>query len=502
MRRLLKIGHERLGVLTAIIESSAFIVGMFVASIMSPLISGVVYLPFTAFMSTGYVALGVCGYIGGLYQGVTPFDCRSTLLRSSVSTLLLTTGALELGIATPPAAALMAQTLTILVVSMAAVVATAKRLSSQLHGFTKSTVPVRFNSGELEPEPVDVELAIPEMLRKRVILVTDRWAARAKGYPTLYEHQDYHSLAPVKNSVMVCSRIDLDPVPESASQNCVAIDVFEAAVINSEQIVKRAHACAAFTAIIDVEHQTPVLLRTILLLRYSGIEVLTKQDFIEQRTGALAPTADPARRLAVAGVLGVSRFTLWGKRIMDLVLAVTSLVLLFPLMVAVALAVRLDSPGPIIYRQIRVGRHGKPFSMLKFRSMSPDAERDGQARWASRGDDRITRVGRLFRRFRLDELPQLVNVLRGDMSLVGPRPERPEFVKQLAAAIPAYELRHVLRPGLTGWAQINYPYGASIEDARRKLGFDLYYIRESGVGIDLFILARTLRVVLLGEGAR
>jgi exopolysaccharide biosynthesis polyprenyl glycosylphosphotransferase len=172
-----------------------------------------------------------------------------------------------------------------------------------------------------------------------------------------------------------------------------------------------------------------------------------------------------------------------------------------PLMVLVALLVRLDSPGPILYRQERVGLGGKPFTLLKFRSMRANAEARGPA-WAQQRDPRVTRVGSFMRRTRMDELPQLINILRGEMSFIGPRPERPHFVEQLAQAIPFYRERARVKPGLTGWAQVNYPYGASVEDARAKLSYDLYYVRNRSPLLDILILLSTVRVILFQEGAR
>ena len=196
------------------------------------------------------------------------------------------------------------------------------------------------------------------------------------------------------------------------------------------------------------------------------------------------------------------RFGVLAKRALDLSVSLVLLVLTFPLMLMVALAVKLDSPGPVLYRQRRVGLHGRVFTLLKFRSMRADAEAGGTPRWAARKDDRVTRVGRLIRSTRIDELPQLLNVLTGDMSLVGPRPERPHFVEQLTAVIPFYAERARVKPGITGWAQVKYPYGASVEDAREKLSFDLYYLKNRGLLLDLLILISTFRVILFREGAR
>ena len=172
-----------------------------------------------------------------------------------------------------------------------------------------------------------------------------------------------------------------------------------------------------------------------------------------------------------------------------------------PVMVMAGTMIALESRGPVIYRQERVGRGGRPFTVLKFRSMAQDAEKDG-ARWAAVNDSRITRVGRLLRRTRIDELPQLLNVIRGEMSFVGPRPERPEFVAMLTEQIPFYAVRHSVKPGLTGWAQVRYSYGATIEQSVKKLEYDLYYVKNHTLFLDLVILLETVRVVLLGEGAR
>ena len=190
------------------------------------------------------------------------------------------------------------------------------------------------------------------------------------------------------------------------------------------------------------------------------------------------------------------------KRAADLSVACALLAFTLPLMMMVLLAIKLDSPGPVFYRQERVGLGGRRFTLLKFRSMRQDAEADGRPVWAAVEDDRITRVGRFIRCMRIDELPQLFNVLCGEMSMVGPRPERPHFVDQLGAIIPSYHDRHTVLPGITGWAQISYPYGASIEDARQKLRYDLDYIANHRLVLDLKILVATVGVVIGRIGAR
>ena len=188
------------------------------------------------------------------------------------------------------------------------------------------------------------------------------------------------------------------------------------------------------------------------------------------------------------------------KRLSDILSSLLLLIFAAPIMVLTMIAIRLDSAGPVIYRQPRVGLGGRIFMCLKFRSMRVDAEEDGVARWASKRDTRITRVGSFIRKTRIDELPQLFSVLTGQMSLVGPRPERPSFVDQLKTSIPFYELRHSVKPGITGWAQVRYHYGGSLEDARRKHQFDLYYVKNNSLFLDLLVLVETVSVVLFHEG--
>jgi exopolysaccharide biosynthesis polyprenyl glycosylphosphotransferase len=184
------------------------------------------------------------------------------------------------------------------------------------------------------------------------------------------------------------------------------------------------------------------------------------------------------------------------KRLTDVCLALVGLTLAAPIMLCVALVIKLDSPGPVLFKQVRVGRGGKPFQIVKFRSMRQDAEASTGAVWARSGDARITRTGRLLRKSRVDEIPQLWNILVGDMSFVGPRPERPEFDEQLEREIPFYRARRAVRPGLTGWAQVSYGYGNTLLDALRKVEYDLYYIKHESLYLDLLILLRTVAVVL------
>ena len=190
------------------------------------------------------------------------------------------------------------------------------------------------------------------------------------------------------------------------------------------------------------------------------------------------------------------------KRVLDSLLALVVLILTIPLFIIVAIAVKLESPGPIFYSQERVGRYNKPFHIYKFRSMVTDAEKGNSPVWAKKNDSRITRVGQFIRKTRLDELPQLWNILKGEMSFVGPRPERPVFVKELEEKIPFYSQRHIVKPGLTGWAQIRYEYGASIEDALKKLEYDLYYVKNMSIFLDIMTIMETVHVVLFRKGSR
>ena len=229
--------------------------------------------------------------------------------------------------------------------------------------------------------------------------------------------------------------------------------------------------------------------------------------------GAAMPAAAPPTRavdleLLPEGWLATARATCEGRfknaahRGFDLAGALALLVFTLPVLLLAALAIKLDSPGPVFYRQERVGRGGRTFMLVKFRSMVVDAEAGGRPQWASRADPRVTRVGRFLRLTRIDEVPQVLNVLRGDMALVGPRPERPTFVEELGRLIHHYHDRACVKPGITGWAQVNHPYGASVEDARMKLTYDLHYIQHRGLRLNLRILLATVRVVLFQEGAR
>ncbi len=243
-------------------------------------------------------------------------------------------------------------------------------------------------------------------------------------------------------------------------------------------------------------------LRHLLECRTQGIPVYSLAAFSERMKGEVPLDSLKASWLIYGNGFAQGWLRTTIKRSFDIVASLILLSLSWWIMLLAALAIVAEDGAPVLFRQERVGRHGRSFQVLKFRSMRKDAEKDGVARWAQANDSRITRVGRFIRKTRIDELPQLFNVLRGEMSLVGPRPERPGFVEQLTEQIPFYAIRHSVKPGLTGWAQVRFSYGASLADARRKLQFDLYYVKNHSLLLDLQVLLETVRVVLFGEGAR
>ncbi len=239
----------------------------------------------------------------------------------------------------------------------------------------------------------------------------------------------------------------------------------------------------------------------LLACRLAGIRVEEREAIYERIHGKLCLEGLRPSYLIFSPGFHSTRLQAGLKRLMDVVLSLLGLVLTAPLSVLIAVAIKLDSPGPVLYRQRRIGRDGREFVLLKFRTMRHDAEKATGPVWARRGDDRVTRIGRILRRTRLDEIPQMWNILVGEMSFVGPRPERPFFVERLRREIPYYLERLTVRPGLTGWAQVNFPYGASIEDAKQKLMYDLYYIKNMSLVFDLTIMLRTIKVLLLRRGA-
>jgi sugar transferase (PEP-CTERM system associated) len=251
------------------------------------------------------------------------------------------------------------------------------------------------------------------------------------------------------------------------------------------------------------ERRNALPLNDLLRIKTTGVEVRDFSSFLERETGRVdLDSLNPSWLIFSDGFSAGRRLSSWGKRLFDVAVSLFILALVWPLIALTALAVKLESRGPAFYRQRRVGHYGLAFDVIKLRSMRTDAEVGGKAVWAQKDDPRVTRVGRIIRKLRIDELPQAWSVLKGEMSFVGPRPERPQFVADLEQRLPYYAERHVVKPGITGWAQINYPYGASIADAREKLEYDLYYAKNYTPFLDILILLQTCRVVLWPEGAR
>jgi len=243
-------------------------------------------------------------------------------------------------------------------------------------------------------------------------------------------------------------------------------------------------------------------LRALLDCRLSGVQITDLARYFERVHGQVPIESLKVSWLIYGHGFRQSMLRTMVKRCFDIIVSASLIVIAIPCLAIAALLIAAEGGGPVIYRQERVGYRGQTFTVYKLRSMAQDAEKDGRAAWASVDDSRVTKVGRWIRRSRIDELPQLINVLKGEMSFVGPRPERPEFVAMLTEQIPFYAVRHSVKPGLTGWAQVRYSYGATVEQSVRKLEYDLYYVKNHTLLLDLIILLETVRVVLLGEGAR
>jgi sugar transferase (PEP-CTERM system associated) len=242
---------------------------------------------------------------------------------------------------------------------------------------------------------------------------------------------------------------------------------------------------------------------TLLKMSLAGdVNIEECTSFFERVTGQVHIDMLRPSWLIFAGRKPDSRFTIAFRDLMHRALALLGLILSSPIALITAILIKLESKGPVFYSQERVGLNGKVFKVIKFRSMKIDAEKDGKPVWATDDDERTTRIGRIIRKIRIDEIPQFWNIIKGEMSFVGPRPERPHFVRQLAEEIPYYDHRHLVAPGLTGWAQIKYPYGASIEDARHKLQYDLFYIKNQSLALDFVIVFETVKTVLFGRGGR
>jgi sugar transferase (PEP-CTERM system associated) len=277
--------------------------------------------------------------------------------------------------------------------------------------------------------------------------------------------------------------------------------VNRAQIENLSQHVVRLGASEVVLALEERRNALP--LNDLLRIKTTGVHVNDLSSFLERETGRVdLDSLNPSWLIFSDGFSAGRRLSSAAKRLFDVVVSAFILALTWPIVLVTALLIKLESKGPVFFRQRRVGLYGQPFELVKLRSMREDAEVNGIAVWAMEDDPRITRVGAIIRKLRIDELPQCWSVLKGEMSFVGPRPERPPFVADLEARLPFYAERHVVKPGITGWAQIHYPYGASVEDARQKLEYDLYYAKNYTPFLDLVILLQTMRVILWPEGAR
>jgi sugar transferase (PEP-CTERM system associated) len=265
----------------------------------------------------------------------------------------------------------------------------------------------------------------------------------------------------------------------------------------------RQHAVEEIVVAMD-DRRRSFPLKELLECRLEGIVISEQVTFLERETGKVHLELLTPSWIIFGGGFRRNGMRVHSERLFDLAASSGLLLLASPLMLLTALAIKIEDglSAPVFYGQDRVGFAGKIFRVLKFRSMRVDAERDGKAQWATTNDNRVTALGKYLRKLRIDELPQLLNVLRGEMSFVGPRPERPQFVDKLAETIPYYRERHSVKPGITGWAQLCYPYGASEQDAVEKLQYDLFYVKNHDLVFDILILLQTVEVILLGKGAR
>lgn len=271
------------------------------------------------------------------------------------------------------------------------------------------------------------------------------------------------------------------------------------ATADVESIVEREKVNHVVLSLAERRGHTPV--RQLLHLKFAGVKVEDAHSFWERMAGRIILEHLSPSWLILSDGFRKSILLTWTKRLIDLLVSLVAIALSLPLFVFVAAAIWIESGGPVFFRQERTGLKGRPFQILKFRSMRTDAEAGGP-RWASSNDARITRVGKLIRKYRIDELPQMFNVLKGEMSVVGPRPERPHFVSMLEEQIPFYGLRHSVRPGITGWAQVKYQYGGSIGETKTKLEYDLFYIKHLSITLDLVTIFETVKVMLSGQGAK
>ena len=330
------------------------------------------------------------------------------------------------------------------------------------------------------------------LLKRRVIVLGN--GAQAARIAKLVETGENEHFIPI-------SFIGTPGEHSSVRSDVLNRSLSDPAALPDGALTEMVYRLGASEIVVATDDRRGLPVRQLLHCKLAGIKVVDFLDFWERETRTVDIEALKPSWLFYSDGFRCGALDELLKRAFDIAVSLGLLLLTLPLLVVTACLIKIESPGPI-YHQARVGLHGRVFTILKFRSMRVDAETDGRPRWASEKDPRVTRIGAIIRKLRVDELAQIFNVLRGDMSFVGPRPERPFFVADLAQAIPYYSERHWVRPGITGWAQVNYPYGASTEDAWVKLTYDLYYVKNRSIFLDFVILLQTARVIFWNYGAR
>ncbi len=374
---------------------------------------------------------------------------------------------------------------------------TASFLPVTVVSFYSLTPDVALPSGVLDIALISFAL-IQLLIFYRLFLVADRSENKENvliiGAGSL-AMQVTDAIADAGEKYLFCGYIQ----PEKAAE----AEKIEYPIASSDQVLQTIRDKKISKIVVALSERRGVLpVRDMFSCKLRGVDVVDAVTFYERTTGKLLIEHTQPGWFVFSSGFQVTRLMFIKQRVTDLLASSILLLLTLPLFPIIALAIRLESPGEVFFRQQRVGFKEKPFNLIKFRTMCANAEKDSGAVWAQENDVRVTRFGGLMRKFRIDELPQLFNVLKGEMSFIGPRPERPEFVARLNAKIPYYSRRHAVRPGLTGWAQIRYPYGASEEDALEKLRYDLYFIKNFSIMLELKIILGTVKVVLFGQGGR
>jgi sugar transferase (PEP-CTERM system associated) len=299
------------------------------------------------------------------------------------------------------------------------------------------------------------------------------------------------------NHYFLAGYINLPSEPVCVSSESILLDG------NGNELLDMVRNKKAHKIVVSLSERRGVVpLDGLLKCKFCGVEVIDAPSFYEEVTGKLLIDEITPSWFIFSDGFKMTPLKRFGKGMLDIFIASIGLMIFLPLFPIIALLIKIDSSGPVFFKQLRLGEGEKNFTLYKFRTMHRDAENEMGAVWAQENDSRVTRVGKILRIMRLDEIPQFYNVLRGDMSIIGPRPERPEFVAELKNLIPYYSERHFVKPGITGWAQICYPYGSSVEDAIEKLRYDLYYIKHISFSLDVMIIMETIRVMLFGKGAR